>query len=383
MELALVFTPHLKISGGIFGKTFSILPILIDKAIKNPLIDITVIGVSVPHLKGGAMKDFIKIMKLTNRWIADNWNESNRKYTFTNGSSIEFVNADGDKAVGPRRNILYVNEANLISYNVYNQLAIRTSGDIYLDFNPTNQFWAHTEVLTEDDAELLVITYEDNEGLSEVIVNELLAKKKKGETSEYWRNWWRVYGEGQIGRLEGVIFQNWKEIDFIPQGAELLGLGLDWGYSNDVTAAIAVYKYNGKLLLDEIIYQKGLSNKQIANMILAEFTKSTQVYADSAEPKSIDEVRSYGVNIQPTKKGPDSINYGISLLQEYDIEVTKRSYNLKMEFEKYIWKIDKEGNSINQPIDNWNHAIDATRYLALIKLNNKSNGVNNGKFISF
>ena len=356
--------------GSSAGKTFGIIPILIDRACKIPFYEITIIGQSVPHLKEGAMKDFLKIMKITNRYIANNWNISDRKYTFTNGSVISFVNADGDKAIGPRRNCLYINEANLIDYSTYTQLAIRTSDDIFLDFNPVQRFWVHEEVLTEDDSELLVLTYKDNEGLSPTIINELESKRNKAITSDYWKNWCKVYLDGQIGALEGVIFE-YKEIDNVPQDAQLIGIGLDWGYSQDPTAAVAMYKYNGEIILDELIYQKGLANSQIA-AILKEKNLDTICYADSAEPKSIDEVKSYGIKIKATKKGPDSIMFGISLLQEHPLRVTKKSTNLKNEFDNYQWQKDKDGNSLNQPTTTNNHACDAARYAALMTLQNKN-----------
>lgn len=358
--------------GSSAGKTFGIIPILIDRAIKNPLYEITIIGQSVPHLKSGAMKDFLKIMKMTNRYISNNWNISDRVYTFTNGSTISFVNADGDKAIGPRRNCLYINEANLIDYNTYNQLSIRTSDDIFIDYNPVNKFWVHNEVLIEDDSELLILTYKDNEALSNTIINELLSKRKKAEKSEYWKNWCKVYIDGEIGQLEGVIY-NYNEIDYIPENAELLGIGLDFGYTNDPAAAVAVYKYNNEILLDEIFYLKGLSNRNIANLFKTNGYENDYIYADSAEPKSIDEIKSYGINIYPTKKGSDSILYGISLLQDYDLFVTKRSVNLKNELDTYNWKKDKEGNSMNIPIEYNNHACDAIRYVALVTLRNIDN----------
>lgn len=359
--------------GSSAGKTFSILPILIDRAIKEPLTDISVIACSIPHLKGGAMKDFIKIMKYTGRFIKSNWNDTNRKYTFLNGSSIEFINADGDKAIGPRRNILYVNEANLITYSTYNQLAIRTDGDIYLDFNPTNTFWVHKEVLTEPDAELLIVNYKDNEALGDTIISELEAKRDKGFNidgsirNEYWANWWKVYGLGEVGKLEGVIFDNWKEIDNVPDEAEIIATGIDWGFTNDVTSIVNVYKYNSCILIDEICYQTKLLNKRISD-ILYENNISWEIYADSAEPKSIEELKQYGHWIRPTQKGADSIIYGISILQSYDILITKRSINIKDEFMRYCWKTDNDGNSLNKPIDAFNHSIDAIRYVAIMKL---------------
>lgn len=353
--------------GSSAGKTIAILAILIDRAIKTPDLEITVIGATVPHLKGGAMKDFLKIMKQTNRYRNDNWNISNSKYTFGNGSVIEFVNADGDKAVGPRRDILYVNEANLISFETYTQLAMRTSGDIYLDFNPVNRFWVHDEVLTEPDSEMLILTYRDNEGIPEFVLEELLSKRKKEATSDYWKNWCRVYLDGEIGMLEGVIFQNWKTIDSVPEGAKLLGYGMDFGFTNDPTTMIAVYKYDKQLILDEVIYQKGLLNSQIATMIKGMGAKNGPIYADSSEPKSIADIQGYGIGIYSVTKGKDSVKAGIQLMQEYEFLVTKNSVHLIEELTKYEWS--KKDPS--EPIGIFNHCIDATRYLVWMMLGSR------------
>lgn len=347
--------------GSSAGKTFGILPILIDKAIKNDLIDITVIACTIAHLKGGAMKDFLKIMKMTNRFIPEHWNISDRRYTFSNGSTIEFVNADGDKAIGPRRTILYMNEANLIDYSTYNQLAIRTSGDIYIDFNPVRRFWAMTEVLMEPDSELLILTYRDNEGLPKTVLDELLSKRDKAVNSEYWKNWCKVYLDGEVGKLEGVIFDNWRECDSIPAEAKLINFGLDFGYTNDPSVLSAVYKMNNDLYIDEIFYQKGLLNSDISRLIKQNGI-NTSIIADSSEPKSIAELNMYGHIIRGAKKGPDSVLNGIQTMQNYNIYITKRSANIKDEFSKYSWKKDKDGNSINIPEDINNHAIDSISY---------------------
>ena len=353
--------------GSSAGKTIAILAILIDRAIKNPNIEITVVGATVPHLKGGAMKDFLKIMKQTNRYVGDNWNITNSKYTFSNGAIIEFVNADGDKAVGPRRDVLYVNEANLISYEIYTQLEIRTGKDIYLDFNPVNRFWVHDEVLSEPDSEMIILTYRDNEGIPENTLNDLLAKRVKALTSDYWKNWCKVYLDGEVGMLEGVIFQNWKEIDTIPVEAKLLGYGMDFGFTSDPSTMIAVYKYNSQMILDEVIYQKGLLNSQIASMIKSIGAKNGPIYADSSEPKSIADIQGYGIGIYAVSKGKDSVKAGIQLMQEYEFLVTKRSTHLKEELTKYSW--DK--NKVNEPIEIFNHCIDATRYLVWMMLGSR------------
>lgn len=353
--------------GSSAGKTIAILAILIDRAIKTPDIEITVVGATVPHLKGGAMKDFLKIMKQTNRYKGDNWNITNSKYTFSNGAVIEFVNADGDKAVGPRRDVLYINEANLINFETYTQLSMRTSKDIYLDFNPVNRFWVHDEVLTEKDSEMIILTYRDNEGIPPFVLEELLSKRKKADTSDYWKNWCTVYLDGEVGMLEGVIFQNWKSIDTIPFEAKLLGYGMDFGFTNDPTTMIAVYKYNSQLILDEVIYQKGLLNSQIATMIKSVGAKNGPIYADSSEPKSIADIQGYGIGIYSVSKGKDSVKAGLQLMQEYDFLVTNKSIHLKEELSKYEWS--KKDPS--EPIEIWNHCIDAARYLVWMQLGSR------------
>ena len=355
------------------GKTFGILPLLIDKAITEPNLEISVVSESIPHLRRGALKDFLKIMLMLNRYRDSQFNKSTLKYTFTNGSYIEFFSVDQpDKLRGARRNVLYINEANNIPFDAYNQLAIRTSGDIWIDYNPTNEFWAHKQVLIDDDAELEVLTYKDNEALSQTIVKEIEKAKEKAKTSTYWDNWWKVYGLGQVGSLEGVCITDWREID-LPQEARLLCAGLDWGYSNDPSSLILLYKWNNAYIFDEVFYQKGLLNSEISNL-LKTHNVITLIYADSAEPKSIAELQSYGHQILPVSKGRDSIVYGINLINQNEVYVTSRSKNLINELRNYIWLTDKEGNKMNKPIDAYNHAIDAMRYALTSQLADPNKG---------
>lgn len=341
------------------SKTYSILPILADKAIKTPGISISVVSESVPHLRRGAIKDFLNILKALGRYKDESWNRTMLNYTFSNGSYIEFFSADTEARVrGPRRNILFLNEANNVNFDAYFQLAIRTSDDIYLDFNPSSEFWAYTELKDDVDAEWLTLTYKDNEALSPSIIKEIEKAKEKGKTSSYWENWYKVYGLGQLGSLEGVIFSNWRQIDSLPADAKWIGTGLDFGYTNDPTGIVNVYEWNDKRILDEVCYQTGLVNSDIANKIKG----SPIVYADSAEPKSIEEIKRQGVLIKGVTKGKDSINFGIQIMQSQEYLVTSRSINLIKELRAYCWDNDKTGNRINKPIDSFNHCIDAVRY---------------------
>lgn len=356
------------------GKTFGILPILIDRAIKEPNLEISIVSESVPHLRRGCLKDFLKIMELTHRFKTEDFNKTHLKYKFNNGSYIEFFSVDDEsKLRGARRNILYINEANNVSYEAYLQLSIRTNMDIYIDYNPTHRFWAHNEILKEDDSELLILTYKDNEALDKEIVKQLETNRDKGKTSNYWFNWWKVYGCGEIGTLEGVIFDSWNEIDKIPSDAKLICYGMDFGFTNDPSTLVGLYKLNDEIILDEVFYRKGLLNSDISNIMKSEGIVG-EVFADSSEPKSIMELKRYGHNVKPVTKGRDSILFGINLLQEYKINVTKRSVNLKDELTKYNWKKDKEGNTLNVPIDSHNHLIDASRYAVMMKLGKRTTG---------
>lgn len=351
------------------GKTFAILPILIDMCAKNPALEVSVVAESIPHLKRGAMKDFKKIMINTNRYVDSRWNASDFKYNFANGSQIEFFSADNDaKLRGARRDVLYMNECNNMTFHAYTELASRTKRCVFLDWNPTNEFWFHNELKEDNDVDFLIVNYLDNEACPESALNFILKAKEKAETSEFWANWYKVYGLGEIGSLQGVVFDNWGVVDAIPKDAKLEGYGCDFGYTNDPTTITAIYKYNNQYYFDEIIYQTGLTNGEIAKLFKAKGGNVHEyIYADSAEPKSIQELNNAGLNVIKAEKGKDSIMYGIQKIQQDRFYVTKQSVNLIKELRSYTWDVDKSGTKLNKPIDAFNHCIDGIRYFFTTK----------------
>lgn len=285
----------------------------------------------------------------------EHWNRSDYIYTFETGSKIEFFSADQPSKVrGPRRDRLFINEANNVPYEAFDQLEVRTKDYVYLDWNPTTEFWFYDQVQgVRNDVEHLIITYRDNEALDQSIVRSIEQRKNN-------KAWWTVYGEGELGEIETRIYKGWQIIDEIPHEARLERYGLDFGYSNDPTALLAIYSYNGGYIWDEIAYQKGLLNKQIADIIKNQ-PKALTV-ADSSEPKSIDEIKSYGITIIGANKGPGSVLQGINRVQQEQISLTKRSVNIIKEYRNYVWITDRDGKIINEPVDLFNHAMDGGRY---------------------
>jgi phage terminase large subunit len=336
------------------SKTISILLILIDRAQSENGKVLSVVSETIPHLKRGAIRDFLNIMEGHRYFKEANWNRTDFIYTFETGSKIEFFSADNsDKVRGPRRDILFINECNNISYETYTQLAIRTNEDIYLDYNPVTEFWVHTEVIPKTEHDFIILTYKDNEGLPDTIVKEIESRKDN-------KMFWKVFGLGELGEAEGKIFKDWQIVDEVDHHAKLQCYGLDYGYSNDPTAIIAIYYLNGGYILDELVYQKGLSNKAISD-ILHNYEKAT-IVPDSAEPKSNDELKLYGHTVVPAEKGPDSVNNGIQLVQAQRISMTKRSVNLIKDYRNYLWQRDKDDHIINKPEHEWSHSMDAVRY---------------------
>lgn len=342
------------------GKTYAIIPILIDKAAKTPRLVITVVAESIPAVRNGAVRIFQDVMIDTNRWIEDHWRSNPMEYKFSNGSIIQFTSFDtqGKAKASGKRDILFLNEANHISFEIADALMVR-SNEIWIDFNPDNEFWVHTEILTEPNTDFLILTYHDNEAIPPEIKKELELKQEKAKTSEYWANWCKVYIDGQIGTLQGAIFQNWSVGEFDSSLPHVYGL--DFGFSNDPDSLIkvAIDKKRKLIYADEVLYKTGNSTEQLIDILNNRLQPlKSVVVADSADPRTINDIRQRGLNIYPARKGQDSVRNGIKRIQDYEIIVTSDSINLIKELRNYVWH-DKRSQV---PIDAYNHQIDPLRY---------------------
>lgn len=338
------------------SKTISILVWCIDYANQVPEQLISVVSESFPHLRKGAMLDFQNIMKDRGYWEDDSWNKSESTYTFENGSRIEFFSADTTgKVHGPRRDVLFVNEANNIEYDIFDQLKVRTRKVIWCDWNPSSEFWYYTEFKDHYRHSFLTLTYKDNEALDPETIADIEAHKHN-------KNWWKVYGLGQLGDIEGRIFTGWRAISDIPHEARLERRGLDFGYSHDKAAIVDIYSYNGGFIFDERLYLLGQSNKRLATFLMNMEHPETIVVCDSAEPKSIDELRDYGVPAIAAQKGPGSVNRSINYMQDQRISYTTRSTGLANEYRRYYWKTDETGKILKIPEASDDHLLDAARY---------------------
>jgi phage terminase large subunit len=359
------------------GKTISILILLINHAAANPDREILIVSSELTKMRLTVIKDFVKVMKLAGiyeerRFLAGTL------YRFPNGSFIKFIGLDQeDIGKGLRCDVAYFNEVNKIDFETYRQIASRAK-QVFADYNPDAEFFIDTEVVGREDCDFLQLTFMDNELLDEEERKEILMYKERGYdargniTNKYYANLWQVYGLGNIGNLQGVVFENWSIVDTIPAKAEFVAYGLDFGFTNDPTGFIKVFKNNDDLYFDELIYETRLTNQKIAQRFRElGVNEYDEIIADSAEPKSIEELRFEGFNVIGAMKGPDSIKASIDILQQYNLCVTRNSKNFQREMRGYIYDTDKNGKSINKPIDKDNHCIDPARYVGLNKLSKK------------
>ena len=350
--------------GASASKTFSIMILLIGYAESYPNSLITVAGMTYNHLATGTMRDLKKILQETNRWDNERFNKTEKIYTFPNGSQIEFLSVDNMTSRGPRRDVLFVNEANGINYETFDQLATRTRDFVIIDYNPSAKFWAHEELVEgkqKDRTTFLTLTYLDNEALSQQERENIESRKPK--PGEEPSNYWIVYGLGQIGTLEGNVFEGWCEMgaEEIKKG-KLVRYGLDFGFSNDETAMVAIYELeDGRTGIVETVYKKGILGSQYADILRSNnVDPNVLIVADSARPEIIAEIKARGYRIIGADKNPGSVKRGIDRVSQR--QIVYNGENLKREYLSYAWRKKRTGEVLDEPQDGNDHIMDALRY---------------------
>ena len=352
------------------GKTYNILIwIIFEYCQKHTKKTITICRKTYPSLRATVMRDFFDILKQYNLYTEEKHNKSSGEY-YLNGNLVEFISLQQPSRVrGRKRDLLYINEANELFYEDYQQLMFRTSYRTIIDYNPSDEFhWIYEKVKTRDDADFFVTTYLDNPFLDQSLISEITRLK------EIDKNYWQIYGLGQVGKSKAIIF-TFTECDRIPEGAKFVSYGMDFGYTNDSTSLIGTYLLGDNMYIKELLYRTGMTNRDIHNeFVTLGLNRRDEIFADSAEPKSIEELYRMGWNIKPTAKGADSINIGIDMIKRYKVHITKDSLNTIKEFKNYKWVEDKNGNILNKPVDLFNHSIDALRYSIYNKLSKPNFG---------
>lgn len=345
------------------SKTYTLLMLIISwcQTYANKIA--TVASMSYPHLSRGAIRDFQAIMKNAEIWEPERWNQSSKIYTFGNGSILEFISVDNMSAHGPARDLLFVNEANDMDLQTFQNLAFRTTGKIIIDYNPTHEFWAHTWLLKEekDECDFIILTYKDNQALAPSIRKSIESRRPK--PGEEPSNWWTVYGLGQIGSLEGNVYSGWrKATDADYDGAKLIRYGLDFGFSNDETGLVAIYeRESGELVIKELIYKTNILGSQYGDELRAAgVDPNVLIVADSARPEIIAEIKGQGFRIVGANKNAGSVLRGIDRVSQRQIAYDGK--DLEREYLSYAWRKKRTGEILDEPEDGNDHLLDALRY---------------------
>jgi len=350
------------------GKTYNVLLwILGDYCNNNTDKTITIVRKTFPAVRGTVMRDFFDILKTYGLYYEELHSKSTHEYIL-NGNRIEFISLDQPTKIrGRKRDLLFINEANELNFEDWQQLIFRTTERVIIDFNPSEEFhWIYDKVLTRDDVDFFQTTYKDNPFLSKVIVDEIERLKDIDE------NYWRVYGLGERGKSRSLVY-NFSTTKEIPEGAKLIGKGLDFGYSNDSTALVETFILGDDMYVRELLYRTGMTNQDIAKEFeRIGIDRRDEIWCDSAEPKSIEEIHRMGWNVKPTQKG--AINIGIDMIRRYKLIATDGSINLIKELRNYKYIEDKNGQLTNKPIDAFNHTLDALRYSIVNRLGRPNYG---------
>ena len=353
------------------SKTYSTMQLLYLLAITNKKKElISVVSESLPHLKRGVIRDLQSILIGAERWSDNDFNKSESIYN-AKYKQIEFFGADsGAKLHGGRRDYLFINEANHITETAFTQLSIRTRKKTIIDYNPTNEFWAN-DLIGKKGVAFIKVTYSDNNQLEQGIIDKIESRKydKEGNITD----WYKVYGLGELGSLEGTVYKNWEQVSKMPvQLKKEMGF-IDFGFTNDPTAIGRAGLSDNELYVEELFYSTGLTNQDIAKIIIKNDLKHLTFICDGAEPKSVKELQQAGIKCYGVVKPKGSINYGIDLLEHKGFKIVNTSLNAIQELRSYTWKVDRlTGKPSNIPIDNFNHFLDGFRYYALEMLQVKA-----------
>jgi phage terminase large subunit len=356
------------------GKSYSVLQWILVKALSEPNMVFSIVRKSFPSMRVSIMRDWVGILKDLEIWDEERWSATEHIYTFDNGSMVEFMSIDSsEKRKGSSRDYLFVDEANELSREDWFQLFIRTRIKSIIAYNPsfgTNNY-IFTEIQTHPESDLYISTFRDNPFLDKQIVEEI--ERLKEINPEYYK----IYGMGLPGNNIGTIFSI-NLIEEVPENAEFVAFGLDYGFTVDPTSLVAIWKRDRDLFIDELIYEKGMVTSDISQRLADLEVGREEIWADSAEPRLNEELYRLGFNVKGVRKGKDSIKLGIDLMMQYRLVVTKRSKNIVKEFGEYVWMVDKNGNFENIPVDYSNHSIDAIRYVVMERLNSKK--INAGRY---
>lgn len=350
------------------GKTYAIIQLLFTYAMAQPMQVITVVGQDIPNLKKGAYRDAKQLWATSGQlqqWFGKP-NETDRLFTCRNGSVIEFTSySNAQDARSGKRDYLFVNEANGIPYDVYWQLENRTRKRVFIDYNPSARFWVHEHVIGRPGVRLIISDHRHNAFLSD----DEHARIEAINDPEYFA----VYARGKTGQMQGLIYTNWVLCEAMPETFKKRWIGVDFGYTNDPTSIVDVRLSEGELWVDELCYARGMLNSDIVRVLReCGISRHDAIVADSAEPKSIAELNTAGFRVEGANKGADSIKIGIDILKRYKLNITRRSTNIRKELLAYAWQTNRlTGAPTNQPVDMFNHALDALRYVALNKLGEK------------
>jgi phage terminase large subunit len=348
------------------GKTYGIMQALFMKLAEQSRKVCTVVGQDIPNLKAGALRDALDIFNTTPtlQSLIKSYNKSERIFEYHNGCIMEFKSySDAQDAKSGKRDWLFLNEAQGVIKPIFDELELRTKEQVFVDYNPNAEFWVHETLIGKPNVELLISDHRHNPFLLDrqrAKIEGLLDKDKE---------LWKVYARGLTGKIEGLVLPDYHIVDEIPLGYKHLGTGMDFGFTNDPTTAIDLYIGGGELWAQEQLYSEGLTNADIDKRLRAINARPWDLVPDSAEPKSIEELRRLGHKVEPAVKGPDSVRAGLDLLKRYRLNVTRGSVNLRKELANYKYQVDrKTGKTTNEPVDAFNHCIDALRYVALNRL---------------